>query len=82
MLTSIFSYRTAKNDSKVAVNEVLFVLAQVYSSAGQLDKARENATKALEGTKFNFILVYESTLGREHSLSIEVRAFLKALVKN
>lgn len=52
MLTSIHEFRctiqSSFSKSNLNANEVLFVLAQVYHSAGQYVKAKENATVVLD----------------------------------
>ncbi|KAJ3343483.1 Zinc finger MYND domain-containing protein 12 [Gonapodya sp. JEL0774] len=75
--------------------EVMYVLAQVYYVGGGegLRKGKEMAAKALEGGSsdtrplallYLFIVavhpVYETTLGQQHSITLEVRGFLKAVV--
>jgi tetratricopeptide (TPR) repeat protein len=73
MLNSIYSFRIAKNnESCLEANEALFILAQVYEFSGQIAKAREHASRAL--------VIYEVAYGREHSVSIKVRTFLKKLL--
>lgn len=71
MLSTIFSYRNSYITAPTSVAEVNFVLGRLYNAYGHLDKAKEYAAKALE--------VYESALGREHSLTIEARTFFKYL---
>ncbi|KAI8906834.1 hypothetical protein EDD86DRAFT_209879 [Gorgonomyces haynaldii] len=72
MLTSIHQFRVQK-DQTIQASEAYYVLAQVHYLAGQTDKAKEKASKSLES--------YENTLGREHSLTIEVRQFLKTIMQ-
>ncbi|KAI8924410.1 hypothetical protein BC831DRAFT_465792 [Entophlyctis helioformis] len=72
MHTSIHAFRSNYSSSIIAATEVLYSLAQVYHASGQADKAKEFASRALEGL--------ENALGREHSLTIEVRTFLRGLL--
>ncbi|KAI8802818.1 hypothetical protein BJ742DRAFT_858025 [Cladochytrium replicatum] len=72
MLNAIYTYRVTHGSTQTGPAEVRFVLAQLYHSVHQNEKAKECATSALE--------VYESALGREHSITIEVRDFLKNLL--
>jgi tetratricopeptide (TPR) repeat protein len=52
MLDAIYAFRAARPDSQIAANEAMYVLAQVYACAGQLDRARDHAARALEGIRF------------------------------
>ncbi|KAJ3403520.1 Zinc finger MYND domain-containing protein 12, partial [Chytridiales sp. JEL 0842] len=72
MLTTIYSFRVSYIPAPTSAAEVNFVLGQLYHAYGHLDRAREYATKALE--------VYETALGREHSLTIDARNFFKSVV--
>jgi hypothetical protein len=95
MLTTIYAFRTNYIPAPTSAAEVNLVLGQLYHAYGHLDRAREYATKALEGQCFSqnfakhmnltletltFKTVYEAALGREHSLTIEARSFFKFVV--
>ncbi|KAJ3119670.1 Zinc finger MYND domain-containing protein 12 [Physocladia obscura] len=72
MLTTIFSFRTNFVTSPTGPAEVNFVLAQLHHIYGHSERARDYTAKALE--------VYEAALGREHTLTIEVRNFFKIVM--
>ncbi|KAJ3307146.1 Zinc finger MYND domain-containing protein 12 [Kappamyces sp. JEL0829] len=67
MLNGIIKYRL--HNHPTTVKGAHYTLAKVLHSAGQLEKAREMANRALEA--------YESALGREHSTTQEVKSFIK-----
>ncbi|KAH6565725.1 hypothetical protein BASA61_010069 [Batrachochytrium salamandrivorans] len=72
MLTFIHAFRTSYMSASTLATEVLYVLAQVYHASSQMDKAKDFASKALHA--------YEAALGRDHTLSIETRMFLRNLL--
>lgn len=49
--------------------KVFFVLARLYYAMERINQTKDYATRAQN--------IYETTLGREHSSTIEVRNFLK-----
>ncbi|KXS20272.1 hypothetical protein M427DRAFT_94802 [Gonapodya prolifera JEL478] len=82
MLSAIHAFREERESlaggsgerTATGAAEVMYVLAQVYYVGGAegLRKGKEMASMALE--------VYERTLGQQHSITLEVRGFLKAVV--
>ncbi|KAI8896520.1 hypothetical protein BC833DRAFT_94372 [Globomyces pollinis-pini] len=73
MILAILKFRQQMNVPNMsAIREGMFALSKMYYSAGQFDKARDEGSKALEA--------FESSIGREHSATIEVRNFIKMIV--
>ncbi|TPX58041.1 hypothetical protein SpCBS45565_g08087 [Spizellomyces sp. 'palustris'] len=72
ILKSVLAYRQNYVSSPISAAEALWVFALLWRKVGSNERAREFAGKALEA--------YEAALGREHSISIEIRAFLKTMV--
>ncbi|KAJ3356693.1 Zinc finger MYND domain-containing protein 12 [Kappamyces sp. JEL0680] len=75
MLNGIIKYRL--HNHPTTVKGAHYTLAKVLHSAGQLEKAREMANRALEGKPRPLTVAYESALGREHSTTQEVKSFIK-----
>ncbi|KAJ3227281.1 Zinc finger MYND domain-containing protein 12 [Clydaea vesicula] len=73
ILTTIHSFRSVHmNSSVTSAAEVMYVLAQLYNTCNKFDKAKACAERALE--------TYESALGRDHSMTVEVKIFYKGIV--
>ncbi|KAI8847876.1 hypothetical protein BC829DRAFT_395322 [Chytridium lagenaria] len=72
MLNAIFAFRQSFSGSSTSSAEINYVLGQLHFATGNYEKAKEYSSKALE--------IYESALGREHSLTIEAKQFFKSVV--
>lgn len=74
MLTTIEHFRTHQHTDPLMPTmpktaKVFFVLARLYYAMERINQTKDYATRAQS--------IYETTLGREHSSTIEVRKFLK-----
>jgi hypothetical protein len=90
MLNTIFAFRTNYSKGVVSTAEVSYTLAMLFNCCGDKEKGKDHATKALAGKILYFganqfsheFIAFESTLGREHTLTIEVRNLCKTIIED
>lgn len=81
MLGTIKGFRINYAKGTISTAEVDFVYGLLYKSSSNFEKAKEYTSRALTGKGFDILIIaFESALGREHTLTNEVRNLMKQIV--